>query len=99
MSAFQVERRGFESRLPLFRHKSGLLATKKLNIDVLPSYKRYAQPKLAIDVLSTPLQRLIGSRDLWGRLSSFLSLGEASGIQKPRIKIVTVNQIIAGERM
>ena len=46
--------------------------------DQLTVSKRYARTRTTSDRLTTPLERLIGNTDLWGRIDSFINLSKAS---------------------
>jgi len=46
--------------------------------DPLNEQKSYTRSRLTADPLITPLMRIIGGADLWGRVDSFLRFAEAA---------------------
>ena len=66
------------------RHKNGVVAQNNVLFDQLPYKNFQAQSRLTVDQLltqnklPTPLERLTGTRNLWGRIDAFLRYGEAA---------------------
>ena len=63
-----------------------MLATKKLNRDVLLDGIYHARPKLTSDVLPDSLTRITGTSDLYSRLEAFIVVGEASGYTQKTVQ-------------
>jgi len=72
------EGQGFESPQLQFEAKNRPAGRYVLLSDHLNYQKHQAQPRLTGDRLITPLDRIIGGQDLWGRLDAFLYFSEAA---------------------